>query len=115
MAVDGDNRAISLSKAAHVAVKGGKAGNYKSVSVKKSVITKAGKMKVRGKLSIGAKAVKASKLKVKKYRSLKYTSTDTLVATVSSKGVITAKATGACYVYAYAQNGVYRKIKVTVK
>ena len=115
MAVDGDNRAISLSKAAHVAVKGGKVGNYKSVSVKKSVITKAGKMKVGSKLSIVAKAVKASKLKVKKYRSPKYTSTDTLVATVSSKGVISAKATGACYVYAYAQNGVYRKIKVTVK
>ena len=37
------------------------------------------------------------------------------VAAVSSKGVITAKAAGICYVYAYAQNGVFKTIKVTVK
>ena len=33
----------------------------------------------------------------------------------SAKGVVTAKARGTCYVYAYAQNGVFKTIKVTVK
>ena len=65
---------------------------------------------------LGAKAVAASKkLKVKKHRAVKYESTDKAVATVTSKGVIKGKAKGTCFVYAYAQNGVSAKIKVTVK
>lgn len=32
-----------------------------------------------------------------------------------SKGVVKAKKKGTCYIYAYAQNGVYKKIKITVK
>ena len=39
---------------------------------------------------------------------------NTSIATVSSKGVIKGKKKGTCYVYVYAQNGVYKKIKVTV-
>ena len=34
---------------------------------------------------------------------------------VSSKGVIKATGKGSCYVYAYTQNGVFAKVKVTVK
>ena len=33
----------------------------------------------------------------------------------SSKGVIKGKKKGTCYIYAYAQNGVFAKIKVTIK
>lgn len=46
---------------------------------------------------------------------LRYESTNKSIATIDSKGKITAKAKGTCYVYVYAQNGVYKKIKVTVK
>ena len=31
------------------------------------------------------------------------------------KGVITAKSKGECNIYVYAQNGVYKKAKTTVK
>ncbi|MBQ3369594.1 MAG: Ig-like domain-containing protein [Mogibacterium sp.] len=44
-----------------------------------------------------------------------YASNKSAIATVSSKGVIKAKKKGTCYVYAYAQNGVYKRIKVVVK
>ena len=116
MAVNKNGRVVSLSKVAHVAVKGGKKGNYKKVTVKKAVITKAAKLRAGKSLSLKAKAVKASnKIKIRKYRGLKYLSSNKKVATVSSKGVIKAKAKGTCYVYAYAQNGVYKKIKVVVK
>ncbi len=37
------------------------------------------------------------------------------IATVDSSGKIKGVAKGTCYIYAYAQNGVYKKIKVTVK
>ena len=37
------------------------------------------------------------------------------VATVSKTGVIKAKKKGSCFIYTYAQNGVYVRIKVTVQ
>ena len=35
--------------------------------------------------------------------------------TVTSKGAVKAKAKGTCFIYAYAQNGIAAKVKVTVK
>lgn len=46
---------------------------------------------------------------------VRYLSSNTSVAAVNSKGRITANSPGTCTVYAYAQNGVYKKIRVTVK
>ena len=46
---------------------------------------------------------------------LRYLSSNTKVATVSSSGKILAKAKGKCSVYVYAINGVSKTIKVTVK
>ena len=113
VAVNGE-KALATSKTIHVATKGGKVGNNKSLT------TKAKKNKVSLKknktFKLGAKAVAQSKkLKVKKHRAIAYESSNKLVATVSGKGVIKARGKGTCYVYAYAQNGVCKKIKVTVK
>ena len=36
------------------------------------------------------------------------------VATVTKKGVIKAVSKGTCYVYVYAQSGIYKRVKVTV-
>ena len=66
-------------------------------------------------LRLNAKAVKASKLKVKMHRGMRYLSTNKKIASVSKKGIVKAKKKGTCYVYAYAQNGVYKKIKVVVR
>jgi hypothetical protein len=73
-------------------MKGGKVGNYKSVTVKSSVVKKA-----------------------RKHVKIRYESTNTRIATVSKKGVVKAKAKGTCYIYAYAQNGVFKKIRIRVK
>jgi uncharacterized protein YjdB len=73
-------------------MKGGKVGNYKSVTVKSSVVKKA-----------------------RKHVKIRYESTNTNIATVSKKGVVKAKAKGTCYIYAYAQNGVFKKIRIRVK
>ena len=114
VALDKTKDVVSTSKAAHVATKGGKVTNYKSVT------TKASKNRVsikRGStFKLGAKAVKQSvKLKIDGHRGLRYVSTNTKVATVSTKGTIKGKKKGSCYVYVYAQNGVFKKIRVTVK
>ena len=116
VALDKNNKVVSTSKIIHVATKGGKAGNHKSVTVKKSILTKAKKLKKGKSLKLKAKAVPQSlKLKVKKHVEVRYESTNKKIATVSKKGVVKAKKKGSCYVYAYAQNGVCKKIKVTVK
>ena len=116
VALDKDNKVVSTSKVIHVATKGGKVGNHKKVTVKKSVLKKAKKMKAGKSLKLKAKAVpQAKKLKVKKHVGIRYESTNNSVATVSKKGVIKAKAKGTCYIYAYAQNGVFKRITVTVK
>ena len=55
------------------------------------------------------------KLIVKKHVAIRYESTNKKIATVSKKGVIKAKKKGTCYVYVYAQNGVFKAVKVVVK
>ena len=92
----------------------GKVGNHKKVTVNKSVITNAKKLKAGKSLKLKSKAVKAN-LTVKKHRNVSYESTNPAVATVSKKGVIKGKSKGSCYIYAYAQNGVCKKVKVTVR
>ena len=57
----------------------------------------------------------AKTIKVRKHTGIRYESTNVNIATVSRKGVIKAKNKGTCYVYAYAQDGVFRKIKVAVR
>ena len=115
LALDKNNLVVSTSKVAHVASKGGKVGNYKSVSIKKTVLTKAKKLKTGKQLKLNAKVLRASKLKVKSHRTLRYESTNTTIAGVTKKGIIKARKKGTCYVYAYAQNGVSKAVKVVVK
>ena len=50
-----------------------------------------------------------------KYRKIAFESGNTKIATVTNKGVIKGKKKGTCYVYVYAQNGISKKVKVTVK
>ena len=43
-----------------------------------------------------------------------FESSNIKVATVSDKGVIRTVGKGTCYIYAYAQNGVYARAKIKV-
>lgn len=101
---------LASSKTIYETVKGGKYGNIKSVSAKKSSI----KLSKKKTFNMGAKVKKAGK-KTASYRGIKYESSDPKIASVNSKGKITAKKKGKCDIYAYAQNGMCRKLKVTVR
>ena len=57
----------------------------------------------------------SKKLKLKKHRKVMYESSNRKIATVTSKGKIKGIKKGSCYIYAYAQNGISKRIKVTVK
>lgn len=108
--VDGKKVTLAVSKTIHTVTGGGKYGVAKSVKVKSTKVTlKKGKT-----YKLAGKQVKADK-KIKNHRKLKYESSNTKIATVSGSGKIKAKKKGTCYIYAYAQNGVYKRVKVTVK
>ena len=113
VALDKKGNVVSTSKIVHIATTGGKAGNHKAVTTKAK--NNKVSLKVKKTFKLGAKVTAASaKLKVKSHRKLKYESSNTKIATVSSKGLIKAKKKGTCYVYVYAQNGMAKKIKVIV-
>ena len=62
------------------------------------------------------KVKKSKKLMPKSHvATVRYLSTNTKVATVSKSGKIKAAGKGKCTVYAYAHNGVSKKVTVTVK
>lgn len=108
------DRTAAISKMIHVSTKGSKYGNFKKVTVTKKVLAKAKKLKKGKTLKLGAKAAKASS-KAKIHVKLRYQTSNKKIATVSSKGVVKGVGKGSCYVFVYAQNGVYKKIPVTVK
>ncbi|MBR3149237.1 MAG: Ig-like domain-containing protein [Eubacterium sp.] len=114
VALDSKGNVVSTSKTVHVATLGGKVGNSKQLTT----AAKKDKVSVKAKktFKLKAKAKPASaKLKVKQHRSILYESTNNKIATVNKKGVIKGIKKGTCYVYAYAQNGICKRIKVTVK
>ena len=108
-AVNG-SRVLAVSKTIHVATKGGKVGNNTKVKLDKTRLT----LKVNQSRKVKATLKKGS-LKVKIHRKVAYESSDVRIATVSKKGRITGIKKGTCYIYAYAQNGICAKVKVTVK
>ena len=118
--IDGQEVTIAASKTIHASTTGGKYGNAKSVKIKtdKKMKSKKGSytltIKKNKKYTIKASEVKESK-KIQKHRKIAYESSDKTIATVSKKGVVKGIKKGTCYIYAYAQNGVYKKIKVKVQ
>lgn len=115
--VDGKKVIIANSVDVFAVTKGGKYGVAKRVDLI-SLGSKKNTNKItlaQGKtVQIKAKAVKADK-PIKNQGKLQYESSNTKVATVTKDGKIKAVGKGNCYIYIYAQNGVYKTVKVTVK
>lgn len=89
--------------------------NTKTIKISKSSYSLETGKTVKIKASI-VKQDKRKKLLLKEHGAkLRYTSSNTSIATVSSTGKIKAVKKGTCYVYVTALNGISKKIKVTVK
>lgn len=93
----------------HVATSGGKFGNASSVKLSKTAVT----LSVKKTSTIKATVTDDGNVDI--HRELSYESTDPSIAKVNKNGKITAVSEGTCYVYVYAQNGKYNRVKVTVK
>ena len=110
VAHDRNGKILASSKTIHIATSGGKKGNTKSVKLnkKKATLKKGKTVKLKATLKNG-------KLKVSKHRKVAYETDNPKVATVSKSGKVKAVGKGKCTIYAYAQNGVFAKCKITVK
>lgn len=108
--VDGKKVIFAVSKTIHAATTGGKHGVAKKVKVNKNKIT----LKKGNQFIIQAKEIKRNK-PIKHHRRIAYESDNPKIAAVNKKGVVKAKGEGSCYIYVYAQNGVYKRVKVIVK
>ena len=110
----GRYKPLSTSQIGHVAsLANKKCTNARSIKVKSSLIT----------LKRGGKTViKASVQKQKPARKLlthtakfRYRCSNTAVASVNARGVVTGKKAGNCTIFVQAVNGVWKTVKVTVK
>ena len=119
--VNGQKMPIAASVVIHVPTKGGKTTVAKSVKTTQKVKKKdkaVSSVSVKKGKSVTLKATEnkeEKKLKVKTHRAVKFESSDPKVATVNNSGKITGKKKGKATVWAYAQNGIFKAIQVTVK
>lgn len=110
--VNGKRIWIARSKVVHAATSGGRYGNVKAVKVNRTNIS----LRTGRTLQLKAKQIAVSaKTPIQYHTGIQYESSNTRVAKVDRNGKITALGKGTCYIYVYAQNGIYKKVKVTVK
>lgn len=109
---DVDDRKVTLSasKMIFVTTKNGRYDNPKALKVAKTKLS----VKKGKKTSIRVSQAKTTK-KVKKLAAIRFESSNPKIATVSAKGVVKGIGKGSCNIYIYAQNGVTKTVKVTVK
>ena len=74
-----------------------------------------GLLKKNKTFKLKTKTVKEAGKTIKIHRKIAYESTNTSIATVDKNGKIKALSKGSCYIYVYAQNGIFARIHVTVK
>ena len=110
--VDGKKVRISKSMVYHVTLADGKYTNVKEIKVPKSTYT----LDIGEKKKLTAKSVKEDKTKnlLEHAQEFRYYSSDASIAVVSKNGEIKAKKPGSCIIYIVANNGVVKKVKVTV-
>lgn len=111
--INGKKVALATSKSVHlITMYHSKYGNPIAVKVKKAKITLQKGKSTMIKSSYVMPKNKQEKVHITKFR---YESSSPTVMTVSAKGKVTAKKSGKATVYVFAQNGVYKKVKLTVK
>lgn len=107
--VKGKRVILAQSLSVYSMTKGGKYGNPSKIETKKTRVNVNLGRNVRLHVKVTGKKLNSAGKKVR------YVSSNPSVAKVSKTGVITGKKCSNCTIYCIAQNGLYKKIKVTVK
>ena len=108
--VDGTKVTVSIAKTVHIVTSGGKKASAKGIKFSKAKATlKKGKT-----LNLKASEIK-NKKPLPRCRKVMFESDNVKIAAVTKQGKVTAKAKGKCTIYIYAQNGLYKQVKIVVK
>lgn len=107
--VNGQKYVTSISPTIYASPKGGNVNNISGLKTNKKTYSVKKKKKVTIKVTYKKKNVK----KCGSY--IRFESSNTKIARVSKKGVVTGVKKGTCYVYVYTQSGAYKKVKINVK
>ena len=113
--VNGKETIIGKSDVMHVATTGKGYGYTKKINLKSTSITLKKGKSAYVKASLVSTSKKYNKTMKEHNPSIRYISSAQTVATVNSKGKVTARGKGTCYIYCYGVDGVSRKVKITVK
>ncbi len=108
--VDDKKIIVCISKTIHATTTSEKNGSAEKIKLNKDKVT----LSVDEKFKIIAREINKTKT-IKTHRPICYESSDPKVAKVDKNGKITAKKSGKCKIWVYAQNGLYVKVSVTVK
>lgn len=110
--VDGKETQIGKSAVLYVTADTAKYTDVKNIKTSKTTY----RLSNGNKKKLTILLVKKSKTKAltSEAKKLRYYTTDSKVAKVNSKGIITAKGKGICYIYVVAGNGVQKRIKIVV-
>ena len=116
--VNGKKKVIAVSTNIHVTTTSKRYGIEKAVAIKsignkKNTLTYT--MHKGEKAQIKAESVFRNDKPSLFHRGISYESSNKKVAKVTSKGVIKAVGKGTCKIWVYAQNGVYKELKIAVK
>ncbi len=107
---NGGKKTIAKSLSVHCKTYGGTKGNPTGIKLKtKKLSINNGKSKTLRPILVSKKKVDVH---IARFR---YESSDKSVVTVNKKGKITAKKKGTAYIYVIAQNGIYKRVKISVK
>lgn len=110
--VDGKETQIGKSAVLYVTADTAKYTDVKTIKASKTTY----RLSNGNKKKLTILLVKKNKTKAltSEAKKLRYYTTDSKVAKVNSKGIVTAKGKGICYIYVVAGNGVQKRIKIVV-
>ena len=109
--IKGKKVTIEKTYSMHIATAGKTHAYARDLKVNKTKVT----LKKGKKATLKTQVVYSSGKVQNHIAAVRYSSSNASVASVNSKGVITAKKKGTCTIYCYAPNGIRRSVKVTVK
>ena len=110
--INGKKIIIAVSKITHSTTQSETYANPTKVTVNDTNLS----MKIGASKTLSSHAMLPSGKKSENHiAEISYESSNARIVAVSSTGKIKAVSKGTCYIYCYAQNGVYKKVKVTVK
>lgn len=110
--IDGKETQIGKSAVLYVTADATKYTDVKSVKISKTAY----RLSIGKKKKLVVSLVKKNKTKAltSEAKKIRYYTTDSKVAKVNSKGIVTTRGKGKCYIYVVTGNGTQKRIKIVV-